>query len=74
MTDFFLLVINLRDQLKRNYNIGQYWLEVKLEDIIQYDEELFGKIKEYPSEFASVVCFDLNKFCVVSSCVYSRYV
>ncbi|XP_066594650.1 DNA replication licensing factor Mcm5 [Prorops nasuta] len=40
-----------RDNLKRNYNLGQYWLEVNLEDLAAFDESLAEKIYKSPSEY-----------------------
>jgi hypothetical protein len=34
------MTIFYRDQLKRNYNLGQYWLEVDIEDVSSFDESL----------------------------------
>lgn len=40
-----------RDQLKRHYNLGQYYLEVDLQDLISYDEQLADKLTKNPAEF-----------------------
>lgn len=42
--------ISFRDTLKRNYNLGQYYLEVNLEDLGSFDENLAEKIYKQPSE------------------------
>ncbi|CAG5130699.1 unnamed protein product [Candidula unifasciata] len=39
-----------RDQLKRHYNLKQYWLEVDLDDVSSYDESLAEKLLKQPSE------------------------
>ncbi|XP_063426896.1 DNA replication licensing factor mcm5-like [Mytilus trossulus] len=39
-----------RDQLKRNYNLGQYWLEVDIEDVSSFDESLADRLYNQPSE------------------------
>ncbi|XP_014666063.1 PREDICTED: DNA replication licensing factor mcm5-A-like [Priapulus caudatus] len=39
-----------RDQLKRHYNLGQYWLEVALADLASFDEGLAEKIYKQPTE------------------------
>lgn len=39
-----------RDQLKRNYNLGQYWLDVEIEDVSSFDEALAEKLSKIPSE------------------------
>ncbi|RWS16481.1 DNA replication licensing factor mcm5-A-like protein [Dinothrombium tinctorium] len=38
------------DQLRNHYNIGQFWIEVSIEDLAAYDEELANKILKHPSE------------------------
>ncbi|XP_068681579.1 DNA replication licensing factor mcm5-like [Montipora foliosa] len=40
-----------RDQLKRHYNLGQYYLEVDLQDLTSYDEQLADKLTKNPAEF-----------------------
>ncbi|KAH9376116.1 hypothetical protein HPB48_012827 [Haemaphysalis longicornis] len=39
-----------RDQLKQHYNMGQYWLEVAMEDISSFDEVLADKLTKQPTE------------------------
>ncbi|XP_064623136.1 DNA replication licensing factor mcm5-A-like [Lineus longissimus] len=39
-----------RDQLKRHYNLGHYWLEVDLQDLASFDETLAEKVLKNPSE------------------------
>uniref|UniRef100_L7M9Q6 DNA replication licensing factor MCM5 n=1 Tax=Rhipicephalus pulchellus TaxID=72859 RepID=L7M9Q6_RHIPC len=39
-----------RDQLKQHYNMGQYWLEVAMEDISSFDEVLADKLSKQPTE------------------------
>lgn len=39
-----------RDQLKRHYNLRQYYLEVDLEDVASFDETLAEKLSKLPSE------------------------
>ncbi|KAK3802141.1 hypothetical protein RRG08_050027 [Elysia crispata] len=39
-----------RDQLKRNYNLKQYWLEVDLDDVNSFDESLGEKLLKQPTE------------------------
>ncbi|GLV39625.1 Minichromosome maintenance 5 [Carabus blaptoides fortunei] len=39
-----------RDTLKRNYNLGQFFLEVNIEDLGSFDETLAEKIYKQPSE------------------------
>lgn len=39
-----------RDQLKRHYNLGQFWVEVEFEDLASFDEVLAEKLQKLPSE------------------------
>ncbi|RUS84279.1 hypothetical protein EGW08_007972 [Elysia chlorotica] len=39
-----------RDQLKRNYNLKQFWLEVDLDDVNSYDESLGETLLKRPAE------------------------
>ncbi|KAJ8973055.1 hypothetical protein NQ317_011335 [Molorchus minor] len=39
-----------RDTLKRNYNLRQYYLEVNIEDVGSFDENLADKIYKQPAE------------------------
>ncbi|KAJ8942625.1 hypothetical protein NQ318_013338 [Aromia moschata] len=39
-----------RDTLKRNYNLQQYYLEVNIEDVGSFDENLADKIYKQPAE------------------------
>ncbi|RWS31678.1 DNA replication licensing factor mcm5-A-like protein [Leptotrombidium deliense] len=39
-----------REQLKNHYNINQYWVEVSIEDLSAFDEELANKVLRSPSE------------------------
>ncbi|XP_015119756.1 DNA replication licensing factor Mcm5 [Diachasma alloeum] len=43
-----------RDSLKRNYNLGQYWLAINLEDLAAFDESLAEKIYKQPTEYLPV--------------------
>ncbi|GLG97977.1 DNA replication licensing factor REC [Gryllus bimaculatus] len=43
-----------RDTLKRHYNLGQYWLEVNLEDLASFDDALAEKMYKQPSEYIPV--------------------
>ncbi|XP_057315209.1 DNA replication licensing factor mcm5-like [Hydractinia symbiolongicarpus] len=47
-------VFPYRDQLKRNYNLGQYCLDVSLDDLRSYDEHLAEKILKSPTEYVPV--------------------
>ncbi|XP_012275934.1 DNA replication licensing factor Mcm5 [Orussus abietinus] len=43
-----------RDALKRNYNLGQYWIEVNLEDLGAFDESLAEKLYKQPTEYLPI--------------------
>ncbi|VDK46097.1 unnamed protein product [Anisakis simplex] len=40
-----------REQLKKNYNLGEYRLEISLNDLKNFDEEAAIKLRKYPSRF-----------------------
>ena len=44
-----------RDQLKRHYNLGQYWLQVDLEDLSSFDALLADKLSRLPAEYLPMV-------------------
>lgn len=39
-----------RDQLKRNYTLHQYWLEVDIEDLTHFDASIADKLTKQPTE------------------------
>uniref|UniRef100_A0A8C2ZXC7 DNA replication licensing factor MCM5 n=1 Tax=Cyclopterus lumpus TaxID=8103 RepID=A0A8C2ZXC7_CYCLU len=39
-----------RDELKRHYTLGEYWVEVEMEDLSSFDEELSDCLYKVPSE------------------------
>lgn len=39
-----------RDELKRNYNLRQFYLEVNIEDVDSFDESLADKLYKQPAE------------------------
>ncbi|XP_046658184.1 DNA replication licensing factor Mcm5 [Homalodisca vitripennis] len=43
-----------RDALKRQYNLGQYWLEINIEDLASFDENLADKLYKQPTEHLPV--------------------
>ncbi|XP_065661260.1 DNA replication licensing factor mcm5-A isoform X2 [Hydra vulgaris] len=43
-------VFPYRDQLKRNYSLGQYYLDVSLDDLRSYDEHLADRVEKSPAE------------------------
>lgn len=49
------MYLYFRDTLKRNYNIGQYWLEVNIEDLASFNENLADKFYKEPTEHHPIV-------------------
>lgn len=43
-----------RDNLKRNYLLGKFFLDVELEDLAGFDENLADKMKKQPSEHLQI--------------------
>ncbi|XP_075035781.1 DNA replication licensing factor MCM5 [Mixophyes fleayi] len=39
-----------RDELKRHYNLGEYWIEVEMEDLASFDEDLADYLYKQPTE------------------------
>lgn len=39
-----------RDELRRLYSLGQYWVEVNVEDLASFDEPLADKLYKNPTE------------------------
>ena len=50
-----LVVLCYREALKHHYNLKQYWLEVDLEDLRNFDEGLADKLVKLPSHYLSLV-------------------
>lgn len=44
-----------RDELKRHYNLGEYWIEVEMEDLASFDEELADYLYKQPAEHLQLV-------------------
>ncbi|XP_047994532.1 DNA replication licensing factor Mcm5 [Leguminivora glycinivorella] len=44
-----------RDALKRNYNLGKYWVEINIEDLSSFDEVLAEKLYKKPSEHLPIL-------------------
>ncbi|XP_063283069.1 DNA replication licensing factor MCM5 [Pelobates fuscus] len=49
-TDRTGFTFKYRDELKRRYNLGEYWIEVELEDLASFDEELSEYLHKQPTE------------------------
>lgn len=52
---------SFRDALKQQYNLGQYFLEVSIEDISSFDEMLAHKLQKQPSEYLPLVSKQKSK-------------
>ena len=53
---FFALPLTyFRDELKRHYNLGEYWIEVEMEDLASFDEELADYLYKQPAEHLQLV-------------------
>ena len=51
-----------RDELKRHYNLGEYFLEVDIEDVASFDETLAEKLYKLPTEHLPLVYFSYGSF------------
>ncbi|XP_069053275.1 DNA replication licensing factor MCM5 [Lepisosteus oculatus] len=49
-TDRTGFTFKYRDELKRRYTLGQYWVEVEMEDLSSFDEDLADCIYKQPTE------------------------
>ncbi|KAH0616946.1 hypothetical protein JD844_028446 [Phrynosoma platyrhinos] len=49
-TDRTGFTFKYRDDLKRHYNLGQYWIEVEMEDLASFDEDLADYLYKQPAE------------------------
>lgn len=49
-----MILFFIRNALKRNYNLRQYYLEVNIEDVGGFDETLADKLYKQPSEHLGV--------------------
>jgi DNA replication licensing factor MCM5 len=48
-----------REQLKKNYQLGEYYLEIEFADLKQFDEESAMKLKNSPAHYISAVYLTL---------------
>lgn len=53
---FFLI----RDDLKRHYTLGEYWVEVEMEDLASFDEDLSDCLYKLPTENLPLVSLRLT--------------
>ncbi len=49
------LPIFSRDQLKRHYNLGQYWIQIDIDDLSSFDSKLADKLIRLPAEYLPLV-------------------
>lgn len=49
-----LIIYIFRDTLKRHYLLGRYFLDVEIEDLAGFDENLADKIKKQPTEHLQI--------------------
>ncbi|KAB0400333.1 hypothetical protein E2I00_010429, partial [Balaenoptera physalus] len=49
-TDRTGFTFKYRDELKRHYNLGEYWIEVEVEDLASFDEDLADYLYKQPAE------------------------
>ncbi|KAM8930004.1 DNA replication licensing factor MCM5 [Pelodytes ibericus] len=49
-TDRTGFTFKYRDELKRHYNMGEYWIEVEMEDLASFDEDLADYLHKQPTE------------------------
>ncbi|XP_065564221.1 DNA replication licensing factor mcm5-B-like [Artemia franciscana] len=48
-------IYKYRDMLRRHYNLRQYFIEVSMEDIQSYDEDLADKLRKQPTEYIALL-------------------
>lgn len=56
--EFFF--VHFRDELKRHYTLGEYWIEVEMEDLASFDEDLSDCLYKLPSENLPLVITVMN--------------
>ena len=48
------------EQLRRHYHLGEFWVEVELEHINAFNENLYDVLQKRPNEFHALVCCSLR--------------
>lgn len=66
-----VIIISFRDALKRQYNLGQFWIEINIEDLSSFDEMLAEKLYKQPAEHLPIL-EDAAKEVCISLCVPAR--
>lgn len=51
----FLFIFLIRDELKRHYTLGEYWVDVEMEDLASFDEDLSDCLYKSPTENLTLV-------------------
>lgn len=46
-----------RDELKRHYNLGEFWIEVEMEDLASFDEDLADYLYKQPTDHLHLVSY-----------------
>lgn len=60
---------NYREQLMKNYNVGNFFLEISLDDLKRFDESATMKLRRYPTRFLPAVFFiNSNNVFLVLAC------
>lgn len=59
--DYEIIMSVVRDQLKRHYNIHQYWVQVDLQDLSTFDSQLAAKLCALPAEYLPLVSHPISK-------------
>lgn len=54
----YLIFFYFRERLKRNYTLGEYYLEIEYNDLKMFDEGAAIKVKSQPTTFLPVVIFE----------------
>lgn len=58
-TLIFSLIFFRRDDLKQNYLLGRYWLEVNMGDLSSFDPVLADLLERTPAEYLPLVSHGL---------------
>lgn len=61
LRSFVKCIFPLRDELKRHYTLGEYWIEVEMEDLASFDEDLSDCLYKLPTDNLPLVRTELQK-------------
>ena len=56
-----------RDQLKRQYNRREYWIEIDLDDLSSFDSTLTDKLTKLPADYVPLVNVVIVHFDLLNS-------